>query len=194
MACSPSGNLLATVGRDRKLIVWEMTGSGIQSWRTVASESKAHARVIWGCSWLDERRLVTCSRDGMVRVWDVDTGAGLIACHGSTKLGSSVMSVSCDPNGNGASGANGTRFAAGLESGEVLILDVAGGGCEPGTYSETPGTYSLDIVAACAEEHRHAGAVRRVGWRPGEQLISSVGDDGAVKFFLLGGCCEGVRE
>ena len=241
MACSPSGNLLATVGRDRKMIVWQMTavdGSGVRpsAWRMAASESKAHARVIWGCSWLDERRLVTCSRDGVVRVWDVDVDvdvdvagdiagdneteaetSGRVACRAAIKLGSSVMSVSCDPGGGGL-------FAAGLESGEVLILDVVSGNA---------GACSIEVVAACPEESRHAGAVRRVDWRPGEgregragagergsadgregagehesaegrkgrtgrtgagergsadggaALVSSVGDDGAVKFWSL---------
>jgi WD40 repeat protein len=196
---------------DRKMIVWQMTavdGSGVRpsAWRMAASESKAHARVIWGCSWLDERRLVTCSRDGVVRVWDVDVDvdvdvagdiagdneteaetSGRVACRAAIKLGSSVMSVSCDPGGGGL-------FAAGLESGEVLILDVVSGNA---------GACSIEVVAACPEESRHAGAVRRVDWRPGEgregragagergsadggaALVSSVGDDGAVKFWSL---------
>ena len=124
------------------------------------------------------------------------------------------MSVSCDPGGGGL-------FAAGLESGEVLILDVVSGNA---------GEWSIEVVAACPEEFRHAGAVRRVDWRPGEgragagergsadgregagehesaegrkgrtgrtgagergsadggaALVSSVGDDGAVKFWSL---------
>ena len=177
MACSPSGNLLATVGRDRKMIVWQMkSGVGPSAWRMAASESKAHARVIWGCSWLDERRLVTCSRDGVVRVWDVDVAgdaeteaeteaetSGRVACRAATKLGSSVMSVSCDPGG-------GSLFAAGLESGEVLILDVVSGNA---------GACSIEVVAACPEESRHAGAVRRVEWRPGAEGVEGAeGEEG----------------
>lgn len=193
IACSPSGNLLATVGRDRKIIVWEMAGddeNDLSTWRIVASASKAHTRVIWGCSWLDEGRLVTCSRDGTVRVWGIGSGSEMdvvagdhndaegcatvsIAKRGETKLGSSVMSVSacsrrdsdCQP------------VAAGLESGQVMILEV------------NRNDDRIKVIATCSDGKQHAGAVRRVEFCPdptvGGAVLSSVGDDGAVKFWQV---------
>ena len=271
--CSDSGNLVATVGRDRRLIVWERLGAkgssgeghgniddencgknqeteandktndetndetncdhDMSNWRIKASKSKAHARVIWGCSWVDESTLVTSARDGTVSVWSVGSGVtnstspatacddgndaqkvgeiteqdmsgrtklmpkakGELVKLAETKLGSSVTTVA----------ARGPIIAAGLESGEVVMLswtrrlpdgrDIRGG-CPDG-QNDHPGKGGtvdlpgrLDVVSTCAEELKHSGAVRRVCFRPSTDsgsgaLLSSVGDDNAVKFWKV---------
>ena len=196
MDCNDRGDMLATVGRDRKLIVWERPargGSGnddITNWRMKASKSKAHARVIWGCAWTKDAggreadrgadreggrsTLVTSSRDGTISAWDVidpsseSDASEVLVKKAEIKLASSVTAVA----------ARGSLIAAGLESGHVVVLVLREyGACE------------LDVVCTCGEEGKHAGTVRRVAFCPGgvgsALMLSSVGDDGAVKFWRV---------
>jgi elongator complex protein 2 len=204
MDCNDSGDLLATVGRDRKLIVWERLGGAedegsISGWRIRASKPKAHARVIWGCAWANQEKegkeemrqlhrstLITSARDGSISAWDVLDAA--LVKKAEIKLASSVTTVA----------AQGSLIAAGLESGHVVILvlreDDDRDDCDDRDDGDPRNRVcGLDVVCTCGEEGRHAGAVRRVHFCPGNKndrsrgeaslLLSSVGDDGAVKFW-----------
>ena len=204
MDCDDGGDLLATVGRDRKLVVWERrTDADISSWRIRASKSKAHARVIWGCAWAKEDKteeedspesrrstLVTCARDGTISAWDVldvpgegenpSPGDKALVKKAEIKLASSVMTVA----------ARGSLIAAGLDSGHVAILLLR----EDSRVARGPSrrVCELELLCTCGEEGKHAGAVRRVDFCPSggaernqSLLLSSVGDDGAVKFWRI---------
>jgi len=200
MARDDGIDLLATVGRDRKLVVWERRkDASISNWRIRASKSKAHARVIWGCAWVKEEEdspvsrrstLITSARDGTISAWDVldvpDGGENpgihdeVLVKTAEIKMASSVMTVA----------TRGPLIAAGLESGHVAILalrEESRGECDP-----TRRVCELELLCTCGEEVRHAGAVRRVDFCPNggaewnrATLLSSVGDDGAVKFWRI---------
>jgi elongator complex protein 2 len=173
MECSPDGSMVATVGRDRRLVVWERCEDG---WTRRAGKAKAHSRVIWGCSWAGDSSLVTCSRDGTVAMWELQ-GSDLVRM-AQTKLEASVMTVGCSRDGRRP------LIGAGLESGDVVVLSYA-----PGQF---------EIVASSDADTKHAAAVRHVAFAPtssgkgsrgrraGEgRLLSSVGEDGAVKMWTV---------
>ncbi|KAK5065045.1 hypothetical protein LTR84_000880 [Exophiala bonariae] len=66
---------LLSVGRDRQWTVFKQQGSDSKSWSLVASNSKAHTRMILDCTWLPgagDASFVTAGRDKVMRVWSTD--------------------------------------------------------------------------------------------------------------------------
>jgi hypothetical protein len=73
LAFAPSGRRLASGGHDGSLRVWSVEeGAAIM---TLA----AHAAPIQGLDWLDETRLVSADRAGLVVIWDLRTSRVLHA-------------------------------------------------------------------------------------------------------------------
>ena len=67
----------------RSLIGWCGPDAGGQPFKLLGRVMKAHARVIWACSWgPDDRSFVTGARDSLVKVWSLGSGregmAGLL--------------------------------------------------------------------------------------------------------------------
>ncbi|KAJ9507522.1 hypothetical protein QJQ45_006537 [Haematococcus lacustris] len=90
-AASPDGALLASAcvakasPRAAAVWVWDVAGDtwrGVaqlesasgpapHSFRLVHRQKAAHARIIWGCAWSnDDRLLATGARDGLIKIWD----------------------------------------------------------------------------------------------------------------------------
>ncbi|KAL6746554.1 WD40-repeat-containing domain protein [Haematococcus lacustris] len=78
LAWSHSGRWLASCSRDRSWAVHQRrscaesaSGPAPHSFRLVHRQKAAHARIIWGCAWSnDDRMLATGARDGLIKIWD----------------------------------------------------------------------------------------------------------------------------
>lgn len=97
MEFSPCGRYLAVVSRDRQMSLWKIRSEAEGTFDLVEMNSKAHAKIIWDCSWAPthdaSEYLVTCSRDKTVKLWKaLDSG---IKCVASVKTADAVTSVSC---------------------------------------------------------------------------------------------------
>lgn len=64
---SPHAHLMATIGRDRQLILWDYPSAKIL--RRLPSQH--HFKEVW---FLDEERVATFDENNQVRIWDVNTG------------------------------------------------------------------------------------------------------------------------
>lgn len=71
---SPNDKYMISVSRDRHLIMYEqqeLQNGGITY--TPVIKSKAHERIVWGCSWsYDNNFVITGSRDKTVKIWKMD--------------------------------------------------------------------------------------------------------------------------
>ncbi|MFK7959655.1 MAG: WD40 repeat domain-containing serine/threonine protein kinase [Phycisphaerales bacterium] len=107
VAYSPDGRLLASVGTDRVVRIWDLAGG--QPMHAMAG----HADTVTGAAFSpDGRRLATCSADRTVRVWDVMRGSEIATLAGHTSW---VSGVAWDPRG--------TWFASAGGDSNVLIWD-----------------------------------------------------------------------
>lgn len=97
MEFSPDGRYLAVVSRDRQMSLWKVRSEAEGTFDLVELNAKAHARIIWDCSWAPaycgSNYVVTCSRDKAVKLWKaLDSG---VECVASIKTSGAVTSVSC---------------------------------------------------------------------------------------------------
>lgn len=77
-----------------KEVPWPDAGTscaGKQPFKLLGRVMKAHARVIWACSWApDDRSFATGARDSLVKVWTMGSGSeGMAPCQ---PLGMNIMS------------------------------------------------------------------------------------------------------
>lgn len=101
---SPGGDLLATVGKDHKIKIWDpIKGILIQD-LLFPGEVQTVAFTF------DGRFLAAGGDQGAIRIWEVDSWKELDALNG---LGQNVWSVTFNPNGG--------YFAAGTETGGVTV-------------------------------------------------------------------------
>mmetsp|Transcript_7506 Transcript_7506/g.5701 ORF Transcript_7506/g.5701 Transcript_7506/m.5701 type:complete len:144 (+) Transcript_7506:669-1100(+) len=82
---SNSGKKLATVSKDNLICLWSLNYDNIQSSATknlgklkvkCTHEIKGHSKETLALSWTnqDDRYIVTCGKDHMVRMWDTKSG------------------------------------------------------------------------------------------------------------------------
>ena len=66
-AFSPNGELIATAGTDRKVLLWDArTGAKID-------EFPGHGAAVTKVMFIDDRHLASAGDDGMIKFWDVPT-------------------------------------------------------------------------------------------------------------------------
>ncbi|XP_044131083.1 telomerase protein component 1-like [Bufo gargarizans] len=87
-AFSPGGNLLATGGKDRSLLCWDVSVKPPVLAHTLLS---CHKDWITCCSWTDDSMLVSSSGDGSVCLWDIQNEKQLLTFAGHLSAVSSAL-------------------------------------------------------------------------------------------------------
>ncbi|PVU89924.1 hypothetical protein BB559_004865 [Furculomyces boomerangus] len=130
----PIGAVLLSVGRDRSVSVFQQvdedTSPDGEPFKLVQHVPKAHARIVWDCSWSPDGYMFgTASRDKTVKLWIQKPESEEYAVVNTIKLveAATAINITESPLNN-----NSYWIAVGLENGEIVIFD-----CEkPNTSSE----------------------------------------------------------
>ncbi|KAG3261475.1 telomerase associated protein 1, transcript variant X1 [Ictidomys tridecemlineatus] len=88
---SSDGGRLATGGRDRNLLCWDVRMP--QTPLLIRSFPACHRDWVTGCSWTKDNLLLSCSTDGSVGLWDPDSGQQLGQFRGHQSAVSAVVAV-----------------------------------------------------------------------------------------------------
>ncbi|XP_029397594.1 telomerase protein component 1 [Mus pahari] len=154
---SPDGGILATAGRDRNLLCWDVKIA--QAPLLIHTFSSCHRDWITGCTWTKDNILVSCSSDGSVGLWNPEAGQQLGQFSGHQNAVSSVVAV------------------------EEHIVSVS----RDGTLKvwDHQGVELTSIPAHSGPISQCAAALEpRPGGQPGsELLVVTVGLDGATKLW-----------
>ena len=117
---SPNGTKYCSVGSDKKVVVYNTEDGAVL--QTLAGKApmfkKGHKGGVYGCAWVNDTELLTCSADKTARVWDVDAGTTTTTFTIAAKPQLKDMQVAC------AVSSLGQMFSVSL-SGEINILDPA---------------------------------------------------------------------
>ena len=206
LAFSPDDRLLASVGRDRALCVFEEApgAAGVADVADAEAEreyalvpgapvAKAHTREPRAVCWLSACALATGGRDKRVHVWAVRRSADGDA-RGERAAGRAVAVQRVGAIDAGvavnalAATAGGELLAAGLDDGGVRVWRRAPG-------SDGDGAWEV-YAEADGPMERHRGPVRALAFAPPRadadadaacELLASCGEDGAVIVSELGG-------
>ncbi|KAF6066403.1 WD domain, G-beta repeat family protein [Candida albicans] len=113
-ATSPDGKLIASACRSNN------AKHAVIRFQTSRIESKAHARILWDCSWFPVGdSFTTVSRDKQIKLWKVSNDKVEMVV--STKLNDAITSVSVY---KGGLFNNQAIVAVGLEDGGISIFAV----------------------------------------------------------------------
>ncbi|XP_047396054.1 telomerase protein component 1 isoform X2 [Sciurus carolinensis] len=88
---SSDGSSLATGGRDRNLLCWDVRTP--QTPLLICSFPACHRDWVTGCSWTKDNLLLSCSTDGSVGLWDPELGQQLGQFLGHQSAVSAVVAV-----------------------------------------------------------------------------------------------------
>ncbi|XP_036094988.1 telomerase protein component 1 isoform X1 [Rousettus aegyptiacus] len=88
---STDGGRLATGGRDRSLLCWDVRTHTAPV--LICSFSACHRDWVTGCAWTKDNLLVSCSSDGSLGLWDPESGQQLGHFLGHQSAVSAVVAV-----------------------------------------------------------------------------------------------------
>lgn len=146
---------LLSVGRDRQWTVFKQSGSDSKSWAPVASNSKAHTRMILDCTWLPNPgtlAFATAGRDKVMRIWSAEDSSAKLdfTCTLEIKKKSAITALAA------ISDQSRSFLATGEEDGTISVelISLAEG---------------LKHVQSITVEPRlcPTKSVHRLAWRPG---------------------------
>lgn len=109
VAFSPDGTLVATVGKERRLKVWDLESR--EMLQSFGGLSRITDRV---CFTPDGRGIITANHGGVVQQWSVEVGGGRALIRGHL---ADVVALDHTPDG--------TRFATGARDGSIRVHDAA---------------------------------------------------------------------
>lgn len=161
VAFSPDDSMVLTVSRDRG---WRLFSRDGRTFNPLATEERAHARMVLDCAWAGNDVFVTASRDKSVKVWRRD-GAAKWTCVATHKLAEAATAVAATPDGESY------HVAVGTEGGNIEVLRLAGDALSP--------------LEAVPSSEAHASGVTRLAWRPSQEgaQLATAGEDRAVRIF-----------
>ncbi|KAG8850535.1 hypothetical protein FRB91_008987 [Serendipita sp. 411] len=171
-AFNKDDRLILAVGKDR---TWHLFGRhDSQNEYEPIVACKAHARVVWDCSWMHEVDIfATASRDKTVKVWD--------ASGDPTKMQKPIATIKLEQGATAvdfrpADDSGMVLMAIGLENGDILIYAGSLG-------SSHDWSLHLKLPPSLA----HSDHVRSVRWRPERNLLqlASCSDDHSVRILEL---------
>ncbi|KAF9161161.1 Elongator subunit elp2 [Actinomortierella ambigua] len=177
---SHNDKYLLSISRDRLWSLYERVEGQEETnpYKLVAS-NKAHARILWDCSWSsDDSMFATASRDKTVKIWvKKDPSWAAVA---TLKLPEAVTAVAFAPMVETEDEGNQSRLhllAAGLEDGRMFVFSSEAGA--PETW--TP-------VCEVPRGLAHTGTINSLAWRTvkGEarrMQLASAGVDHSVRLF-----------
>ncbi|KAJ6843551.1 WD repeat-containing protein 26-like isoform X1 [Iris pallida] len=109
---SNNGKYLASASHDKSAIIWEVQDGLISLKHTLSGHQKPVLMVTWSP---DDRALLTCGMDGVVRRWDVTSGECLNVYE---KSGFGLISCGWFPDGN--------QFLSGVTDKSICLWDLEG--------------------------------------------------------------------
>ncbi|ORY39773.1 WD40 repeat-like protein [Neocallimastix californiae] len=181
LAFSSDDVYLVSVGRDRSWSLYKKTENEEEPYKLVGHNSKAHARIIWDCSWTpDNKYFATASRDKTLKIWKIGEEEPVNKWIVSTlKLKESITAVQfLDIN------ASYYVLALGLESGKINIMK-----CEKNDLKLNGSTWTE--FAIINENDMHVASVKSIEWRKTQDnklSFVTCSTDGSIRIF------EGMLE
>jgi WD40 repeat protein/tRNA A-37 threonylcarbamoyl transferase component Bud32 len=182
---------VATAGHDRRAIVWDpVDGQRVASFE--------HADVVGDLAFaVGNKRLVTASRDGTARIWDIDRAS---AQHWSVRIESEIHAIATSGDSlaigtadarvrlwRSGHGLEGTVLPDGHES-RVLAMDFTPEGGRLVTGGDDPDLFVWDVATGKHVATLHAGAaVRAIAVSPDGRSVAAAVDGTAMVWPTQGG-------
>mmetsp|Transcript_19691 Transcript_19691/g.62618 ORF Transcript_19691/g.62618 Transcript_19691/m.62618 type:complete len:240 (+) Transcript_19691:253-972(+) len=172
----PSGEILASASYDDTIKLWQDDGEG-EEWccvQTLEGLGVGHTSTVWAISFESGgRRMVSCSDDLTIKVWDCTAQAGgrqpLWRC-AATLSGYHKRTIFC------------------VDWGQLNGLVTSCGADDTIRVFKEDGSNNSQNFFLVHEAHKaHAGDINCVRWSPADpSLCASCGDDGVVKVWHWG--------
>lgn len=180
VATSPSGRLAASASADHTVLIWNLLEADPSPLALVGHEDDVEA-----VAFLDERTVVSGSRDWTVRVWDLRTGA----CRVLRGHDKDVLSVGGDPTTVVSCGDDMTLRVWSRETGACLrvigpfdvetdtcALDPVRGHVVLGADDGVVRVFALADGSTLAEREAHRCAIKRIAVSPDGSILSAAYD------------------
>nr|CAI78894.1 serine/threonine protein kinase [uncultured bacterium] len=182
---SPDGAWLVTVGKDRRLVVYESNSGRVSQ---VIPAERAHAQCV--CFSPAGSQVYIGGADGRIRMWSFERAAGKIAERPST-----VLELEAGPVTRVAASPDGHRLAAGTETGVVYVFNVSSANGLQQIFRQG-GLGEVTDLAFSAESERLAASAKGAGAngqeRPGGVWIWRLDDWQMVDDPMDDDPCRGV--